>query len=165
MLLSSVHNRLRLIPCCTHPHRIFCLFYPVQLRRSSRGEAGRSYLHWRELLCGIISLMDINARSDLWAVGSETVLTKETTRPCSIRIQGTPDSLSNPSRSSGPGPERGRKFGSRIEVMRGNMARHPRLPAPNGCPLSPFWVEQRWSPGFITYLLQTADAGDAKEQG
>lgn len=41
---------------------------------------------------GVISLKDINARSDLWAVGSGKVLTttKKTTRPCSTDIQGTP---------------------------------------------------------------------------
>lgn len=62
MLLLGVHNRLRLIPYCTHPHRIFCLFYSVQLRISESGE-GRPYLRWKELLCGIISLEDVNARS------------------------------------------------------------------------------------------------------
>lgn len=46
------------------------------------------------------------------------------------------------------------------------MARHPRLPAPDECPLSRFWVERRWSPGLTIFLPQTADMGKgATEQG
>lgn len=81
MLLLSVHIRLRLIPSCTHPHRIFCLFYTLQLRRSLRQGIGGQMLHWKELLCGIISLRDGNARSEIRVVGSVKVLTEKTTRP------------------------------------------------------------------------------------
>lgn len=131
--LTSFYLRLRQGRCvvikCTQPTATDTILYtPTQyflsvlLRAAAQifetGE-GRPYLHRSELLCGIISLMDIDARSDLWAVGSVTVFAKKTTRPCSIRIQGTPGSLRNPSRSSGPGLERGRKSGPRIEVKRG----------------------------------------------
>lgn len=52
---------------------------------------------------GIISLEDINARSDSWAVGSVKVWTKKTTRPRSTGIQGTPGSPRNLFRSFGLG--------------------------------------------------------------
>lgn len=138
--------------------QIFCLFYNVERRRSLREETGGQILHWEELLWWTISFKDINARSDWVAVGE--ILT---TRLWRIGIQGASGSPRNLLTAFGPALERGRGSGPRIEV---NMARHPRLPAPDGGPPLAILDRATLDPWILhNRTCRRQLKGDATEQG